>query len=485
MPQRKRLHRFRKLFPRYRHHHLRFRPTSRWQSSRARHPITPDRFCGAPYLHDGSAPDLGRAIDAHDGVSVTATQRTHLVAFINQLEGQPDEVPDNSSLAFGGTPTALPGILQVENYDTGGPGISFSDLDPENFGANFGPNFRDEGVDLEASNDTDGTPAIGWLEDSEWTQYSVTLTAGTYDIVARAASELAIPGSIRVLLDGTSLGEITIGSTGGWYTWQDFTLPNITVPSGDAVLRLEFQGASFNLNWLELRDPSVTPLPSSTNWQPNSFRRSGSDHPRKNRSRELRRRRPRSRLPRLRRRKLRPHLYRPQLPHWRSRYRSLFDTNATPSIGWTDPGEWMEYTVNVTPGTYDLKARIASGFTFPGELAVELDGRSLGTFSVDGTGDWYNWETLTIPQVAITETGSHELRLRFEGAAGFNLNWVEFDDGAVTPPPPSGQSPFGGTAHAVPGRVQAEDYDLGGEGIAYSDAEPRTSAALSRRWCRH
>ena len=131
----------------------------------------------------------------------------------------------------------------------------------------------------------------------------------------------------------------------------------------------------------------------------------------------------------------------------------------------------MEYTVNVTPGTYDLKARVASGFALPGELGVELNGRSLGVISVNGTGDWYNWETLTIPQVSITETGSQVLRLSFQGAAGFNLNWVEFDNGSVTPPPPSGQSPFGGTAHALPGRVQAEDYDLGGEGVAYSDAE--------------
>ncbi|MGJ8723422.1 MAG: carbohydrate-binding protein [Roseibacillus sp.] len=426
-------------------------------------------FAGAPYLHDGSAPDLAAAIDAHDGVSVTTTERNYLVSFINQLEGKPDEVPD-ASLAFGGTPTALPGRLQVENYDTGGPGISYSDLDPENFGANFGPNFRDEGVDLEASNDTDDTPAIGWLEDSEWTQYSVTLTAGTYDIVARAASELAIPGTIRVLLDGSPIGEIDIDSTGGWYLWEDFTLPSITVPSGDAVLRLEYQGSSFNLNWLELRDPSVTPPPPTGNQTP--FGGVAANIPGKIEAENFDEDGPGEAY-------LDSEEENFGLTYTDLNYRTSgvdieasFDTNATPSIGWTDPGEWLEYTVNVTPGTYDLNARIASGFTFPGQLAVELDGRSLGVFSVNGTGDWYNWETLTIPQVTITETGSHILRLRFAGAAGFNLNWVEFDDGSVAPPPPTGQSPFGGTAHAVPGRVQAEDYDLGGEGVAYSDADP-------------
>ncbi|TRX48004.1 carbohydrate-binding protein [Fulvivirga sp. M361] len=33
----------------------------------------------------------------------------------------------------------------------------------------------------------------------------------------------------------------------------------------------------------------------------------------------------------------------------------------------------------------------------------------------------------------------------------------------------SGQTPFGGTARTVPGRVEAEDYDEGGQGVAYSD----------------
>lgn len=33
----------------------------------------------------------------------------------------------------------------------------------------------------------------------------------------------------------------------------------------------------------------------------------------------------------------------------------------------------------------------------------------------------------------------------------------------------TGQTPYGGTPHPVPGTVQAEDYDLGGEGVAYHD----------------
>jgi hypothetical protein len=402
---------------------------------------------------------------------VTTTQRSQLVAYLNQLEGQSDEqAPLSNNLAFGGTPAPAPGRIEAENYDTGGSGVSFNDTDPENFGANFGANFRDEGIDLEASNDTGDTPAIGWIESGEWAQYTVNLSAGTYDLVARAASDLATPGDIRVLLDGTLVGEIDIASTGGWYLWQDFKLPAITLASGQAVLRLEFQGAPFNLNWVEFKAASDNQTPPVDNQTPfgglaanipgrieaENFDEGGAGVAYLDSEEE----------------------------NFGLTYTSLnhrtggvdieasSDSNATPSLGWTDPGEWLEYTVNVTPGTYDLKARVACGFAFPGDLAVELDGRILGVVPVSGTGDWYHWQTLTLPQVAITETGSHILRLKFVGAAGFNLNWVEFDDGSTPPPPPTGQSPFGGTAHAIPGRVEAEDYDHGGEGIAYSDADP-------------
>ncbi len=31
------------------------------------------------------------------------------------------------------------------------------------------------------------------------------------------------------------------------------------------------------------------------------------------------------------------------------------------------------------------------------------------------------------------------------------------------------QSPYGGTARNIPGRIEGEHYDLGGQGIAYND----------------
>ncbi len=41
--------------------------------------------------------------------------------------------------------------------------------------------------------------------------------------------------------------------------------------------------------------------------------------------------------------------------------------------------------------------------------------------------------------------------------------------GSVTPPPPVTQSPYGGTAWAIPGKIEAENYDLGGQNVAFYD----------------
>jgi cytochrome c peroxidase len=45
---------------------------------------------------------------------------------------------------------------------------------------------------------------------------------------------------------------------------------------------------------------------------------------------------------------------------------------------------------------------------------------------------------------------------------------------------PAGQSPYGGTAWAIPGTVQAEDYDNGGQGVAYNDTTAGNTLALYR-----
>jgi YVTN family beta-propeller protein len=71
-------------------------------------PTLRDVWATAPYLHDGSASTLANAVTAHQGVSITGTNLTNLVAFLQQIGGEeiagcpctlwkPTDVPASSS----------------------------------------------------------------------------------------------------------------------------------------------------------------------------------------------------------------------------------------------------------------------------------------------------------------------------------------------------------------------------------------------------
>lgn len=380
------------------------------------------------------------------------------------------EIPSvDPGLAFSGLRPILPTRIQAENFDTGGAGVSYTDLNVGNIGGDY----RQSDVDLEPSQDIDGTPSLGWTEDGEWLNYSIQLSPGIWDIAARAASEYGAPGSLRILLDGVVLGSIDIRGTGGWYAWQDFVLPSVTITGTEAAtLRLEIVGASYNLNWVEFREPGSagtgnsggataggngqTPYGGTASLIPGRIQAEFFDEGDSG------------------------------VSHWDVDRENIggafrnssidlersYDLDDSFSIGWIENSEWTEYTVDVTPGTYDITARIASAVVAPGLIRVLLDGRELGLITVQGTSDWYLWQDATLSSVTVTESGPAVLRLEYIGGP-YNLNWVEF--GASTGTGTGGgtvtQQPFFGIPAALPGRVQAENYDLGGQGVAYDDNE--------------
>ncbi|MGH7951265.1 MAG: discoidin domain-containing protein, partial [Limisphaerales bacterium] len=105
---------------------------------------------------------------------------------------------------------------------------------------------------------------------------------------------------------------------------------------------------------------------------------------------------------------------------------SATDAGGGYDVGWTDPGERLEYTVNVPDPSaiYSIKARVAS--TAASQMRVRLDGTVLGTFQIPDTGGWQNWQTVTLTNIPVTGCGSKALRLEML-TGGFNVNWIEFD----------------------------------------------------------
>lgn len=126
------------------------------------------------------------------------------------------------------------------------------------------------------------------------------------------------------------------------------------------------------------------------------------------------------------------------------------------NVGWNEPGEWREHTVNVQAGTYDITARVASAQS-GGQLRLKLDGQTIATLNVPNNGAWQTYQSVTMKNVQLSGGTNKVLRLETAGAP-YTINWVNFSRittpnpspaPAPTPSPSPNQSSGGGTTSTV------------------------------------
>ncbi|TJY40657.1 carbohydrate-binding protein [Cohnella pontilimi] len=98
------------------------------------------------------------------------------------------------------------------------------------------------------------------------------------------------------------------------------------------------------------------------------------------------------------------------------------DAGGGQNVGWTDPGDWMEYLINVpVSGSFDIDFRHAGEGDNTGVDIFNASGAKIGELSVNKTGGWQNWQTTTVKNVPLTQ-GVQKIKLVFK-AGGINLNW--------------------------------------------------------------
>ncbi|MCR6637551.1 MAG: carbohydrate-binding protein [Sporocytophaga sp.] len=141
------------------------------------------------------------------------------------------------------------------------------------------------------------------------------------------------------------------------------------------------------------------------------------------------------------------------------------DTGGGYNIGWTAAGEWLEYSVDVkTAGVYDLALRVACNGTGR-TVSVAMDDAAIANnIAIPNTTGWQTWQTVLVKDINLTP-GKKIMRVTIGATDYVNLNYVTF-----TLSKELKQEPFNGSAHLIPGRIEAEEYDLGGEGLAYHEA---------------
>ena len=108
-------------------------------------------------------------------------------------------------------------------------------------------------------------------------------------------------------------------------------------------------------------------------------------------------------------------------------------------LGWVNPGEWLNYTVNVaTTTTYSVDLRVATG-SAGGTVHLNVDGvNRSGPITIAYTGGWQSWTTVTATGILIP-AGRHKIQLVIDSAAqpGWGVgdfNWMRFRDDPATSP---------------------------------------------------
>jgi hypothetical protein len=180
-----------------------------------------------------------------------------------------------SQTPFLSTPHAIPGRIQAEDYDKGGAGVAYNEM---NTSGNQGlATYRNDEVDIETTTDVGGGHSIGYALNGEWMEYTVNVTsAGMYSLDLRMAAD-GTGKTLHLEMGGVNItGAITVPNTAGWQTWETVTINNLNLTAGQKVMRIVFDSDYMNLNWVEFKKTIPTGLEedefASTMVFPNPFK---------------------------------------------------------------------------------------------------------------------------------------------------------------------------------------------------------------------
>ncbi|WP_072827746.1 endo-1,4-beta-xylanase [Fibrobacter sp. UWB12] len=161
---------------------------------------------------------------------------------------------------FKGEALAVPGKIEVEDFDKPGQGKNEDGTSNESYGDDFenhgDSDYRkDTGADLYKK--ATGV-ALGYNTTGDWYEYTINVAeAGDYTAVASVATEGT--GAFTLSLDGKSLAEFEVTGT----SYDDFSdvKKKVTLPAGKHVLRLDVTQQYFDIDYINFVKGEVADNP--------------------------------------------------------------------------------------------------------------------------------------------------------------------------------------------------------------------------------
>jgi len=135
------------------------------------------------------------------------------------------------------------------------------------------------------------------------------------------------------------------------------------------------------------------------------------------------------------------------------------DSGCGHNVGWMEPGEWLEYDINVSSaGSFTAQMRLASRYS-NAQYSIEVDGSKVsGNQAVGTTGGWQSWVTRTV-NLGNLSSGNHTIRVNVENS-GFNFNWMNVVSSNSSTTTPVASTPTNSDFGLSSNREPWENFDL-------------------------
>ncbi|MCB1275758.1 Ig-like domain-containing protein [Prosthecobacter sp.] len=443
----------------------------------------------APYLHDGSATTLADAIRAHQGLTLTTAQVDQLAAYVSQIDDLPTNAPAPinivlavASATVNGT-FAVTGVLSesatgftVTDVNVTGGSVSGFALTGTNFSFNVTPSSPAVQIVVPAGVMTDSlgvanlaSNTLNITNSSDLTRPVVTLAtvnatvSGAFNVsitssevvTGLALSDFAVTNGSASTLTGSgtsygvtitpvAAGVVTVmlpsGAVSDVATNTNLASNTLNVTYSPGVVQtLKLQAEDFDeggegVAYHDTDTANIGQLSSGLNYRDTSVDIEPSE-----------------------------------------------DTDNTPSIGWIEAGEWVRYTTMLSPGTYDIKVRMATVLAGPSRMRLLINGTTVTTFNITATGGWNSWSDFSVSGINVASSGSAVVRIEFPDG-GVNFNWIEFINTTSAPDttPPSVALSTASTSVSAPFTVNAA-FNEPVTGVTLSDFNVTngTASALS------
>ena len=179
-------------------------------------------------------------------------------------------VEPEPQLPFKGEALAVPGKIEIEDFDIPGKGKNEDGTSNESYGddsENHGDSDyrKDTGADLYKK--ATGI-ALGYNTTGDWYEYTINVAeAGDYTAIASVATEGT--GAFTLSLDGKSLAEFEV--TGTSYDEFSDVKKKVTLPAGKHVLRMDVTQQYFDIDYINFVKGEVADNPGGGNEPPISI----------------------------------------------------------------------------------------------------------------------------------------------------------------------------------------------------------------------